>query len=112
MTIGRKLTLDRANGKLFGVCAGIAARTGWDPTLVRVALVVATLAGGFPWTLIAYFAFAFFARESGGEGDRAARVSSRKVSGAMTDLDRRMAAVDSYVTTSNSSLAREIESLR
>jgi len=39
------LTLDKRNGKLMGVCAGLANRFGWDVTLVRVAFVLATLLG-------------------------------------------------------------------
>jgi signal transduction histidine kinase len=38
---------DRAAGWLGGVCAGIARRYGVDPALVRLAFVVATVAGGF-----------------------------------------------------------------
>jgi len=37
--------LDRANGRLMGVCAGIARRTGLDVTLVRVAVVLFTICG-------------------------------------------------------------------
>ena len=32
--------LDRANGKLMGVCAGLARSTGIDPTLLRIAAVL------------------------------------------------------------------------
>lgn len=35
--------LDKPNGKLMGVCAGIARSTGIDVTIVRIAAVVATL---------------------------------------------------------------------
>ena len=34
------------NRVLFGVCGGLAERYGWDPTLVRLAFVAATLLGG------------------------------------------------------------------
>ena len=34
------------NRVLFGVCGGLAERYGWDPTWVRIAFVLATLAGG------------------------------------------------------------------
>lgn len=37
----RSFTLDRANGKLMGVCAGLADATGSDPTLVRLGAVLA-----------------------------------------------------------------------
>lgn len=37
--------LDKANGKLMGVCSGIARYFDLDVTLVRVAWVIATLLG-------------------------------------------------------------------
>lgn len=43
--MSRSLTLNKADGKLMGVCAGLADRFGWDVTLVRVAFVLATLFG-------------------------------------------------------------------
>jgi|tagenome__1003787_1003787.scaffolds.fasta_scaffold19064048_2 phage shock protein C len=36
----RPFTLDRANGKLMGVCAGLADATNADPTLVRLGAVL------------------------------------------------------------------------
>ena len=44
---------DRAAGWLGGVCAGIARRYGVDAALVRLAFVVATVAGGFGIVLYA-----------------------------------------------------------
>ena len=110
--------LDRANGKIFGVCAGIANHMGWDPTLVRVGVVLVTLIGAFPWTLIAYGAAAMIARNRpfGGRGGvnlvKAPRTSTYELNRSMRDIDRRMAEVETYVTAPNSGLAREIESLR
>jgi phage shock protein C len=49
-----KFYLDRQNKKWKGVCAGIAEYTGIDVTWVRVATVLVTIMGAFPWTLIAY----------------------------------------------------------
>ena len=37
----RPFTLDRANGKLMGVCSGLAAASGADVTLVRLGAVAA-----------------------------------------------------------------------
>lgn len=37
---------------LAGVCAGIAHRMGWDPTLVRIAAVAAVLTGFFSGIVI------------------------------------------------------------
>jgi phage shock protein C len=36
-------TLDKTNGKIMGVCAGLARSTGLDITMVRVLAVAATL---------------------------------------------------------------------
>lgn len=37
--------LDKPNGKLFGVCSGLANFTGVDATVWRIGLVIATLLG-------------------------------------------------------------------
>lgn len=111
----RKFTLDRENGKFMGVCAGIADYLGWDATIVRVGAVVVTLLGAFPWTLIAYGLAAWLARPAlagADDGYRPGRASTNDLRLNMRDIDRRMAEVDQYVTTPNSSLANEIEKLR
>jgi phage shock protein C len=110
-----KFHLDKTNGRVFGVCAGISNMTGWDVTLVRVAAAV--LAVALPWTIIAYVVAALVAKDTRPAWQREgfgppARVTSRDVKAAMTGLDRRMAEVETYVATGNSSLEREIESLR
>jgi phage shock protein C len=113
-----KYYLDKQSGKWMGVCAGLSRATGWDVTLIRVGLVVVTLAGGFPWTIIAYVAAGLiakprprFATDDDYPAPRA-RLSTAAMTGSMRDIDRRLAEVESYVTTNNSSLAREIEALR
>lgn len=111
----RKFQLDRHNGKLMGVCAGIADYTGVDVTIVRVAMVVVTVLGAFPWTLIAYGAAAWLAKPKGdadGAYEPKQRVSTHDLKQSMRDIDHRMAAIDSYVAGANSPLAREIEELR
>ena len=115
----KRFYLDRANGKLFGVCAGIARHMGWDPTFVRVGVVLVTLLGAFPWTLIAYGAAAMIAKNRPGSAYeeeeapvRAPRMSAYELNRSMRDIDRRMAEVETYVTAPNTGLAREIESLR
>ena len=44
--------LDRTNGKLMGVCAGIGRYFGIDTTLVRVGFVLGTLLGFGSFILI------------------------------------------------------------
>ena len=111
---GRKFEVDRANGKVAGVCAGVANMTGWDVTIVRVALVLLTITIAFPWSLIAYAAAAFVGQPKRGTGGYALSrsVSREETRERVRNLDLRMQAIETYVTSSNSQLAREIEELR
>jgi phage shock protein C len=111
---GRKFELDRANGKIAGVCAGFANMTGWDVTIVRVGLVLLTLTIAFPWSLIAYAVAAFAGQRKRGGSDYAlSRSPSREETRErVRNMDLRMQAIETYVTSSNSQLAREIEELR
>ena len=54
-----KFYRDKQNGKLAGVCAGIADYTGIDPTIVRVVSVVLLFATG--WFFFLYVAAAMIA---------------------------------------------------
>ncbi|WP_414900907.1 PspC domain-containing protein [Sphingomonas flavalba] len=47
-------TLDKSNARLMGVCSGFARMTGTDVTLIRVGLVLLTLLGLAPATILAY----------------------------------------------------------
>ena len=121
-----KFYLDKQNAKWSGVCAGIADYTGMDVTLVRIGIVILTILGGFPWTLIAYWVAAWMAprkplelyeinpeEKKFWQGVRAnPRRTARDVRSRFREIDRRLANVETYVTSSNSRLAREIEQLR
>ncbi len=121
-----KFYVDKRNGKFLGVCAGIADYTGIERTWVRVGLVLLTIIGGFPWTVIAYFITAFVADDKPHEfydadpeearfwqGVRAApRRTVRDVRARFRDIDRRLADVEAHYTSSGARLAAEIESLR
>jgi phage shock protein PspC (stress-responsive transcriptional regulator) len=53
MNPSRALVRSRHNRLIAGVCGGIANWLGWDPTLVRVLYVLASiLSAGFPGTLV------------------------------------------------------------
>jgi phage shock protein C len=112
----RAFRLDRRNGKILGVCAGIANQTGWDPTFVRVGMVLIMLAGPFPWTLAAYLLVGLCARQlaAGETCERRRKLPEAKdeVRDEMRETERRRADVESYSAAANGSLAREIESLR
>jgi len=52
--------LDRTNGKIWGVCSGIANYTGIDATWVRIGFVAGTLVG-FGSLILVYAAIALIA---------------------------------------------------
>ena len=120
--------LDKANGKVMGVCAGVADYTGIDVLLVRVGLVLLTVMtgglGGFG--ILAYVMVGWLAHDrprafdDEGHDDRRfwqkvrARPghSIRDVRASFRDIDRRLADVELHFTSQNRRLADEIEALR
>lgn len=56
----KKFRLDRRDGKLMGVCSGIANYFGMDTTLVRVLFVLGTLLG-FGSLILVYLAIGLIA---------------------------------------------------
>lgn len=120
-----KFYLDRQDAKWKGVCSGIADYTGIEVLWVRIALILLTLAGGFPWTLVAYFLIAWMAHDKPAQfystpedakfwqGVRANPTrSTAEVRSRFRELDRRLADIETHYTSRNSQLAKEIESLR
>jgi phage shock protein C len=116
--------LDKGNAKWLGVCAGIADYTGIDLTVVRIVTVLGTIFGSGA-LLIAYLIIAWMAPvKPMGLYDNADDAkfwqgvrqspsrSTRDVRAKFRDLDRRLADVESFYTSRNSSLANEIDSLR
>ena len=120
-----KFYLDKRNKKWMGVCAGIADYTGLDVTLIRIGVALLTVLGS-GMTIIAYVIAGWLAPSKPSElahespeqtkfwqGVRASPARTvRDVRSRFRDIDRRLADVETYVTSSNSRLAREIEQLR
>ncbi|HEU0309620.1 MAG TPA: envelope stress response membrane protein PspC, partial [Sphingomicrobium sp.] len=116
---------DKRHGKFMGVCSGIADYTGLDVTLVRIMFVGAVLMSGGS-VLPLYFVAGFIADDKPRElaiGDQEEQRfwqgvrqsptrTARDIRGRLREIDRRLADIESYVTTENRSLAREIEQLR
>ena len=116
---------DKRNGKVMGICAGIADYTGFDVTLVRIGMIAAVfLSSGS--ILPVYLIAGLVAPRKPSELEtsdteevefwRQVRASptrtARDIRMRLKDIDRRLADIESYVTTENRSLAREIEQLR
>jgi phage shock protein C len=123
----RKTTFyrDKQNGKWLGVCAGISDYTGVDVTVIRIGLVVLLLMGiGAP--LLFYIVTGMLAPKKPFElahqspddarfwqgVRRSPRQTVRETRSRFRDLDRRLAHVETYVTSSNTRLSQEIEQLR
>jgi len=116
---------NKRQGKVNGICAGIADYTGLDVTLVRIALIAAIVLGAGA-LLPVYFIAGWVADDQPREiaaddkderkfwqGVRASPgQSARDIRGRMRSIDRRLAEIEQYVTTENRSLAREIDELR
>jgi len=116
---------DKRHGKIFGVCAGIADYTGFDVSLVRICFLAAMFMSGggiLPFYFIAAMVTptkpvslerADVEERQFWQGVRASPArAARDIRSRMKDIDRRLADIESYVTTENRSLAREIEQLR
>lgn len=125
MTTDRTLLYrDKINGKLLGVCAGVADYTGVSVNWVRAATVLLTMMGvGF--IIPAYFVAAallpvkpahLYADRDEQRFWQGVRQSpgrtAREVRARFRDIDRRLADIEHYYVSSNPRLAAEIERLR
>lgn len=124
MSTRTKFYLDKQDAKWMGVCSGIADYTGFDITLVRVAMIVLTLATS-GWVFVAYIAAGWLAPKKPvglyetqedakfWQGVRTnAKRSTTEVRSKFRDIDRRLADIELHYTSRNSRLAEEIDSLR
>jgi phage shock protein C len=115
---------DKANGKVMGVCAGIADYTGVDILWVRLGMLgLMWITGGIVFML--YLATGILAdnKPSDMYADRQEQKfwqgvrqspsrTARDVRADFRDIDRRLAAVEAYYVSANPRLAEEIENLR
>ncbi len=118
-----KFYLDKQNGKIFGVCAGIADYTGVDPLLVRIGAVVLTFMTGWPILIYLIIAWAAENKPMGlyesredqkfWQGVRSnPKRSTAEVRSKFRDIDRRLADIEMMYTSRNQRLSDEIDSLR
>ena len=124
MTRRTKFYRDKQNGKLAGVCAGIADYTGIDVTWVRLGMFLSFfMSQGL--TLLAYIGLTVFAPKKPSnlyfdreeqkfwQGVRQSpRRSAKDVKSRFREIDRRLADVELYYTSNNHQLSDEIERLR
>ncbi|HKX92318.1 MAG TPA: envelope stress response membrane protein PspC [Sphingomicrobium sp.] len=116
---------DKRNGKVMGICAGIADYTGFDVTLVRICMIAALFLSSGSIVPIYFIAGWMTPAKPRGleyadaedrefwQGVRASPArTARDIRSRFQDIDRRLADIESYVTSENRTLAREIEQLR
>ncbi|MEN3971359.1 envelope stress response membrane protein PspC [Sphingomicrobium sp. XHP0235] len=120
-----KFYKDKANGKVAGVCAGLSDYTGIDLTMMRVMVLFAILASSGSAVLL-YILTAIIAEDKPAElryedeedqrfwrGVRASPTKSAKqIHSQFRSIDRRLADIESYVTSENRVLARQIDELK
>ncbi|MFM7377581.1 MAG: envelope stress response membrane protein PspC [Erythrobacter sp.] len=115
---------DKHNGKIMGVCAGIADYTGVNVLWIRLAAIASIFITGGP-SIIAYFIAGallnkkppyLYRDESEQKYWQSVRQSprrtAREIRAAFRDVDRRLAAVEAHYVSSNPRLTAEIERLR
>lgn len=103
--------IDRENGKVLGVCAGIANHFDVDVTLVRVGMAVSAFVT-FPLVVFGYFLVAMIVDQKAQPKRVAKSARAEEARESLRDLDRRLQALERDVTSSGTRLAREIDSLR
>ena len=115
---------DKQNGKLMGVCAGIADYTGINAFWVRLAFLLLLFSTGGA-VLPVYFIAGFLLNKkpAGLYVDQdetkywqrvrqSPKRTAREIKSRFRDIDRRLAEVETYYVTSNPRLSAEIERLR
>ncbi|MHA6722921.1 envelope stress response membrane protein PspC [Sphingomonas sp. RS2018] len=120
-----KFYRDKYNGKVLGICAGIADYTGFDVTLVRIAMVLLTVGLSVGSLIPVYFIAGMIAPvkpndlydtpedQKFWQGVRGnPRRSTAEVRSKFRELDRRLADMETFYTSRNTRLADEIEALR
>ena len=115
---------DSVNGKMMGICAGIADYTGINSIWVRMCFLgLVFMTGGS--ILPFYFLAGFLADKKPAHlyGDRQEQQfwqgvrqsptrTAREVKARFRDIDRRLADVENFYVSSNPRLSAEIEKLR
>ena len=115
---------DKQNGKLMGVCAGIADYTGVNVAWIRLGMLVMvgmTSGGILPLYFIAGLALnkkpehLYVDQDESKYWQRvrqSPKRTAREIKAGFKDIDRRLAEVETYYVTSNPRLSAEIERLR
>lgn len=116
---------DKQNGKLMGVCSGIADYTGVNAFWVRLGFLASLLIGFFPLMIPLYILMGLLLNKKPPhlyqdaqeqkywQGVRQnPKRTTREIRGKFRDIDRRLAEVENFYVSNNPRLTAEIEQLR
>jgi phage shock protein C len=110
----RKFFLNKRDGKLMGVCAGLADYTGIDALWIRIATALAVLAGA--GSLLLVYVIVGLVADSPpvalGDPYEGLRRGPDDPSSRRRERDSGFGDIESYYASSNPRLSREIDGLR
>ena len=126
MSVRTKFYLDKRNGKVLGVLAGVADYFGVEALWVRLGFIALMFPTGMFPMMCLYFAAGWFADrkpdalylESPDDQKFYATLRTspkrtiRDTRSMYRDVDRRLQDIEAYMTSTNSRLDREIDALR
>lgn len=120
-----KLYRDKQNGKLFGVCSGIADYTGINAFWVRLAMFISLFTPMSAVTVPGYIFAGLFLNKKPAhlyvDADeqrywqrvrQSPKRTAREIRARFRDIDHRLAEVENFYVSSNPRLSAEIEQLR
>jgi len=120
-----KLYLDKKNGKILGVCAGLSDYTGIDPTVIRICAVLGLISPAGGVVFIAYILMCWllddkpedmFESKAQDAFWKAVRTQPkntiRDVRHKFREIERRLRAAEAHVTSREYSLHKEFEDLK
>ncbi len=112
----RRLWRDPQNGKLMGVCAGMAEYLNVPANLIRIMVVISLFIGLFFITLVVYFALGFFldkkpaSAQNAADSPTAAELLSQLEQQIQQD-EHRVREIERYVTSETFSLRSRFRQL-
>lgn len=119
-----KLYLDKKNGKICGVCAGISDYSGVDVTVVRIVAILGLISPASGVVCISYILMCWlidakpedlFESKEEGEFWKAVRTQPkntiRDVRHKFREIERRLRAAEAHVTSREYKLHKEFEDL-
>ena len=115
-TTSRQLWRDPQQGKLMGVCAGLAEYLNVPVNLIRIMVIISLFIGLFFITLVVYFALAFFLEKKpvSGQQEPAQPAAAELLSELEQQLrqgENRVREIERYVTSETFSIRSRFRQL-